>query len=85
MRLMPFNTQAYQLTLETGYEFILIQKRTDRTHFLHPRDHNLQILKAVKDCTEVPEDCLCEAVESDAVRYMLKDSETDYFIILTDN
>ncbi|MBS1587620.1 MAG: hypothetical protein JSS82_18955 [Bacteroidetes bacterium] len=84
MRLMPFNTQAHRLAVDTGYDYILIQKQIDRKHFLHPRDHNLQILKAVKAGSEIPADCACEPVESDRVKYMLQDTETDYFIILMD-
>jgi hypothetical protein len=84
MRLMPFNTQAYRLAVDTGYDYILIQRQIDRTHFLHPRDHNLQILKAVKAGSEIPPNCTCEPVESDTVRHMLQDTETDYFIILSD-
>lgn len=84
MRLMPFNAQVHRLTIEKGYEYILVPQRANEAQFLHPRDQNLQILKAIRVDGEIPPDCACEPVESETVRDMLQDRATDYFIILTD-
>jgi len=84
MRLMPFNNYSYQLAIDTGYEYILIQKKIERTHFLVTKEHDLQILKAVRNCENLPEHCTCEPVDSNEIRNLLCDGATDYFIILTD-
>jgi hypothetical protein len=68
--------------IETGYPFILIEKKIDQTYFVNTRA--LQILKAVKECVELPADTVCEPVDSDIIKSFLKDTQTDYFVILKD-
>ncbi|OJW84499.1 MAG: hypothetical protein BGO69_10930 [Bacteroidetes bacterium 46-16] len=82
MRLMPFTDAAYRKVLDVGYKYIMVGKKALTSNPILC-DRPLKMLKAVRECGEIPDDWLCEPTTSEVVRGILADTQTDYFIILT--
>jgi hypothetical protein len=82
VNLMPFDEKAYHRLVREGYKYLLVKQRNPvRINQDFPE---VQILKALKDCSSIPPEEKCESIDSPIIFELLHEPELVSFVIISE-